>query len=46
MGGQLGTTAMIAFYAKNGQKYWLNIEMDNEKDRWISANEMIRLVKA
>lgn len=46
MGGQIGTTAMITFYAKNGQKYHLNIEMDNEKDRWISANDRVSLVKA
>lgn len=45
MGGQGGTTAMITFYGKNGQKYWLNIEMDSEKDRWISANEMVAIVK-
>lgn len=46
MGGQVGTTVTITFYPRKGQKYYLNIYKDNEKDFWISANEMISLVKA
>ncbi len=46
MGGQLGRTAMITFYGKNGQKYWLNIEMNSAKDRWISQNDYVVLTKA
>lgn len=46
MGGQLGTTAMITFYPQKEQKYYINIYKNDKKDCWISANEMITLVKA
>lgn len=39
-------TAVITFYAKNGQKYWLYKDVYDEKNIWISANDWLDLKKA
>lgn len=37
--------ANIIFYAKNGQKYRLDVPLDGEKDNWISANDRVMLMR-